>query len=310
MNFKRLTLSDLSHGYWSTWLFILTAHAIAYLPESIRFWLGSLFGKLLSSFKKPYHVAKRNLSSCFPELSEDEKTGLLKKYFKNQGQDLFESATIWCRNGFNLVDNQVEVDGLHHIEQVLSEKKGIILLASHFGNVDMGAMLMAYIGEKNKLYDFSATYRQQPNKVFNDFMTAGRKQYFKSLIPVNDSRSITRHLRNNEIVWYAPDMNVSGKNAEFIPFLGVPASTTLAISRLAKITQCRVLPYVHYRTSDKHHYQVKIFPALTDFPSPDPVADTLRINEFLGQRVSEKPESYWWILKRFRTRPQNEKSFY
>ena len=192
----------------------------------------------------------------------------------------------------------------------MKQGKGVILLASHFSNVDMGVMLMGYIGKKHNLYDLSITYKPQRNRVVNNFMTRGREQYFKKVMPVDESRQIARELRNKQVIWYAPDMNVEKKNAVFIPFLGVQASTTTAISRLARMTDAIVIPYFHHRAEDAHQYRVKIYPPLENFPTDDVIEDTKRSNQLLEQVVSAEPEKYWWILRRFKTRPAGEKSFY
>jgi KDO2-lipid IV(A) lauroyltransferase len=301
---------QLSPRYWGTWISIGLAHLVARIPLRLQYILGRRFGRLLLSNKKLSHIARTNISRCFPDMNEDQLEILMQKYFINQGIDLLETLTIWCRNGFKLVGDHVEVDGLDNLRQALKQDKGIILLSSHFGNVDMGAMLMAYIGKKYDLYDFAATFREQPNPVLNRFMTAGRAQYFKALIPVNNIRRVSQELKNKKIVWYAPDMDVAKKNAIFIPFLGVQASTTTAISRLAKLSDSIVVPYAHYRIPGKHQYRVTIFPPLENFPSTDITADTLKINQFVEQLVTAQPENYWWILRRFKTRPAGEPPFY
>ncbi len=303
-------LSCCSPRYWSTWSLILCAYLIAYCPLRIQFALGRLFGKLLASNRKLSHIASTNISRCLPQLERAQQQSILKKYFKNQGVDLLETLTIWCRDGFKLFDQRVDVEGLDHLKDALDKNRGVILLSSHFSNVDMGGMLMAYLGDKHKLFRFSGTYQEQPNKLFDRFMTRGREQYFDDLIAVGNSRRIARELKDGKIVWYAPDMNVASKNAVFVPFFGIPAATTTAISRLAKLGNAIVIPYAHYRVSDKHRYRVKIFPALTDFPSDDTVFDTQRVNRQLEDLVLEKPENYWWILKRFKTRPAGEEPFY
>ncbi len=312
MTIKKLPVdkSPFSPEYWGTWLSIAIGYLIAHIPLRIQIYLGGLFGRLLHSSRKLSHIAETNITRCFPGLDKRQHETLVQKYFINQGIDLFETLTIWCRNGYQLVDNCVEVEGLNYLQEAIKQEKGIILLSSHFGNVDMGAMLMAYIGNKNNLYRFSATYREQPNYVLNRFMTRGREQYFKNLISVNDMRRVAQELKNKKIVWYAPDMDVDRKNAVFIPFMGVQASTTTAISRLAKLTDSIVIPYAHYRAPGKHDYKVKIFPALANFPSNDVVADTGKINMFIENLVTAQPDKYWWILRRFKTRPVGEKSFY
>jgi len=300
----------LSPRHWGSWIYILLCHLIAILPLQLQFKLGGFFGKWLSSSKKISRVVRTNITRCFPDLSEQDTNRIIRQYFVNQGIDLFETVTIWCRNGYKVFDRPVEIEGLNHLQDALKQDRGIILLASHFSNVDMGAMLMGHIGQKSDLYQLSVTYRLQPNKIINNFMTRGREQYYKQAIPVGDIRQIARELKNGEVVWYAPDMNVANKSSVFIPFLGVQASTTTAISRLARMTNSIVIPYFHHRSVDSHHYRVKIYPPLENFPSSDVIADTKKTTQLLEQTVSAEPEKYWWILRRFKTRPAGEKSFY
>lgn len=305
-----MRLKHLSPRFWGSWIYILICYLIAFLPLQLQFKLGSIFGKWLSSSKKLSHIVRTNITRCFPHLSEQETNRIINQYFVNQGVDLFESFTIWSRNGYKIFDKSIEVEGLHHLQDAVKQGRGIILLASHFGNADMGAMLLAFIGKKHDLYNLSLTYRPQPSEVVNNFMTRGREQYVQKAIPVDDIRQISRRLKNGEVVWYAPDMNVAKKNAVFIPFLGIQASTTTSISRLARMTNSIVIPYFHHRSVDRHHYSVKIHPPLENFPSSDVIADTKKTNELLEKTVADEPEKYWWILRRFKTRPAGEKSFY
>jgi len=52
------------------------------------------------------------------------------------------------------------------------------------------------------------------------------------------------------------------------------------------------------------------YPAWENFPSGDDIADARRMNEFIEQRILEMPEQYFWLHKRFKNRPEGEKSFY
>ena len=42
----------------------------------------------------------------------------------------------------------------------------------------------------------------------------------------------------------------------------------------------------------------------------DPVADLARINAFIEEFARKAPEQYWWIHRRFKTRPEGESAFY
>jgi KDO2-lipid IV(A) lauroyltransferase len=55
---------------------------------------------------------------------------------------------------------------------------------------------------------------------------------------------------------------------------------------------------------------VRLYPAWTDFPSGDPGADARHMNAFIEERVREMPEQYYWLHKRFKTRPAGEPNPY
>ena len=55
---------------------------------------------------------------------------------------------------------------------------------------------------------------------------------------------------------------------------------------------------------------VNVGPAWENFPTDDVVADTRRMNAFIEEWVLHHPAQYWWLHKRFKTRPEGEKSVY
>lgn len=306
---KSSILKMVSPRYWRTWFYIGVIYLVSCLPGRVQFSLGRLLGRILRADRRLQHIARTNISRCLPYLDSAQTEALLRQYFSNQGIDLVESLNIWAANGFKLAEN-LQVEGLEYIESALKQNRGVILVGSHFSNVDMGCVLLAYIGKKNDLFKFSATYREQKDPVFDWLMKRGRNQYFKQVVPATEMRPIVRELKQKNMVWFAPDMDIDSKNAIFVPFLGNQASTTTSISRLAGLTDALVIPYANYRAENRFEYRIKIFPPLTDFPSDDIMADTTRINQFIEKLVYEKPQSYLWILRRFKTRPPGEAPFY
>ena len=57
-------------------------------------------------------------------------------------------------------------------------------------------------------------------------------------------------------------------------------------------------------------YVARLYPAWQDFPSGDDAADARRMLAFIEERVLEMPEQYFWLHKRFKTRPPGEARFY
>jgi KDO2-lipid IV(A) lauroyltransferase len=104
-------------------------------------------------------------------------------------------------------------------------------------------------------------------------------------------------------------MDFGPRDAIFVPFFGVPAATITALSRVAALTGAAVVPVVISQRPDTG-YRIRIHPALENFPGESVEADTRRMNAFIEERVLEMPEQYYWVHKRFKTRPEGEPRIY
>ena len=108
---------------------------------------------------------------------------------------------------------------------------------------------------------------------------------------------------------YLPDQDFGARDSVFVPFFGVPTATITGMSRIARLTRARVVPVIPRRISAAQ-YELECFPAWDDFPSGDETEDARRMNAFIEERVREQPEQYFWLHKRFKTRPEGEPPFY
>jgi KDO2-lipid IV(A) lauroyltransferase len=125
-----------------------------------------------------------------------------------------------------------------------------------------------------------------------------------------NTRQLIRGIRQKLPTWYAPDQDFRRERNVFAPFLGVPAATITAGSRLAQASGAAMLPYYPERKRDGSGYVLRIGPPLENFPSGDDVADAAAINRSIGEYVRLHPENYMWIHKRFKTRPPGEEPLY
>jgi KDO2-lipid IV(A) lauroyltransferase len=71
-----------------------------------------------------------------------------------------------------------------------------------------------------------------------------------------------------------------------------------------------VVPMFPQYDEAQRKYVVSVGPPLEDFPSGDSLRDLERINALLESQVRQAPEQYWWIHRRFKTRPAGEAPFY
>jgi KDO2-lipid IV(A) lauroyltransferase len=57
-------------------------------------------------------------------------------------------------------------------------------------------------------------------------------------------------------------------------------------------------------------YEMEVSEMWQNFPSADVQADTQRMNDELARAIERSPDQYYWVHKRFKTRPKGETSVY
>jgi len=115
-------------------------------------------------------------------------------------------------------------------------------------------------------------------------------------------------LRQHELLYLLPDMNFGPSESIFVPFYGEPAATVASLSRFAKLGRARVIPVITRMTAAG--YEVVVHPAWHDFPTDDAEADTAMMNQRLERFINTMPDQYFWVHKRFKTRPLGASELY
>ena len=105
-------------------------------------------------------------------------------------------------------------------------------------------------------------------------------------------------------------MNFRTKDVVFVPFFGVPTATITGLARLARLAGAAVVPCPTRMLPGGEGYVVEIGEPWPDYPTGDVEADTARINAWIESVVRTMPEQYYWVHRRFKTRPPGEKKPY
>ncbi len=285
-------------GYWFTWLGYLYMRGIVWLPIRWQLALGRLLGRCLRVVLFPRRrIADRNLAVCFPELTDVERKELRNRHFESIGMSVSEMAMGWFGPEEQLRE-LVTINGIEHLLAALERGRGVILFSAHFTTYEFGfASLKPYTPH------LCGMYREQRNEMFNVIMNRGRGRYVDELFPKDSVRAMVRALKNNAVVWYAPDQSYRKKYGALVPFFGVPAMTNTATSRIAAMTGAPVLTYFCRRRDNPLGYVVDIGAPLENFPTDDLQADTARLMAALTDYVRDCPDQYCWIHQRFKGRP-------
>jgi KDO2-lipid IV(A) lauroyltransferase len=298
-------LAFLAPRYWPTWLGLGLLRLIAMLPYPAQLLVGRRLGDLTRLFSpRRQQVARRNFELCFPELDAAERERLVRLTFQSVGITLAETALSWWGSDAKL-KSLYRIEGLEHLEAALRRGKGALLLGGHYTTLEISGRLLAFHCDA-----VQPIYKPARNPLFNAMMVASRSKLFDGLLGNKDMRTIVRSLKQNKVVWYAPDQDFRRAQNVFAPSMGIVAASLNMTPRLAKVSRAAVLPFYSQRLPGKQGYLIRIMPPFEDFPSGDDVADTTRINAAIERQVREAPEQYLWLHRRFKTRPPGEKDLY
>jgi KDO2-lipid IV(A) lauroyltransferase len=280
--------------YWPTWLGLAILRIVEKLPYPAIMFTGRVIGRIARRLAVPYvRVARRNIELCLPELTARQRRELLDRHFHHLGMSLCESAMSWWSSDERILGLS-KFEGLENLERAREAGRGVILLTSHFTTLEIGARIL------NSTTPINVLYRPLKNKLLDAVSNASRDRIARRAIQRDDIRTMIRALKENEVVWYAPDQSYRKKGAQMVPFFGIPAATNTFTSRLAQMTGAAVLTFSHERLPDSKGYRVAINPPFEHFPSGDPIADSERFHHFIESEVRRNPEQFWWIHRRFK----------
>ncbi len=285
--------------YWPTWLLLGFMRAGTLLPFRAQLYIGRGMGRVLRLVaKRRWRIALVNLERCFPELDAAAREHLAREHFDSLGIAFMEFGLCWWASAKRL-ESWGTIEGLEHLKTARAQGNGVILLSAHFTTLEICGRLLGLHT------DLHLMYRPIANPVIEEVMLRSRLRHFDRAIQRNEVRQLLKSLKEGKPVWYAMDQGYRGKNSEMVPFFGIPAPTNTAISRLARTSGAPVVPFFAKRLPGTQGYKLTLGPALKNFPSDDPVADALRINEWLESCIRQAPEQYLWIHDRFKVVPRD-----
>ena len=283
---------------WLLWRLLPTG-ALAALGSG----LGTLLYYLASSRR---HVADTNLRLSFPEWDANKRRNILKAHFQALGRStLLETVSWWGSR--SEIERLTRLEGKEHY--LAQAGKPVIWLAPHFLGLNIGGVRVT-----TEFAPAVSMYATIKNPYLDRLMLHARTRFSgtggqSEMYSRHDGiKPVIRAIRRGLPFYYLPDLDYGRKDAVFVPFFGVPTATITGLSRLAKATNAVVVPCITHW--DGEQYITRFYPAWENFPTQDVEADTRRMNAFIEDRIREMPEQYFWVHKRFKTRPEGEPSVY
>jgi KDO2-lipid IV(A) lauroyltransferase len=298
--------AQLHPRHWPAWLAVGLFRLLALLPFPVLSAIGRGLGRaaypLTGTRRK---IAETNLRICMPEIGDAERRRLLREHFAYLGQAAVCQGLSWAAPARRL-KRIVRIENRGHIDALLAAGRPVVVLVPHFVGLELGGT-----GFTALVHPGMYMYQRIRNPVIDAQVRRGRTRF--GSIPVerhDDLRGLIRELRRGTPFFYLPDQDPGRRRGIFAPFCGIPAATVPTLGRIARLAGAEVIPTFARFRPDRRGIDLIFDSPLADFPSGDELADAARMNQVIESRLRDMPAQYFWVHRRFKTRPDGQPPIY
>lgn len=291
----------------------LRRHVLYYLLQAVAFilrlfplrvglFIGGGLGVLAYYFvRKERLKTLANLRLAFgKEKSEKEIERIGRRVFANLGKNLVELVNFPKINRKN-IDSLIEDKGLHKIDKALAKGKGVIILASHFGNWEFLAACLTTKG-----YSGPVIARRLRFEKYDRLLNRLRASKHVDIIYRDESpKKILRTLKKGGMIGVLADQDVDSVEGVFVDFFGKLAYTPIAPVSLAMATGAAMLPCFLVREGKKRAFVVEdpVELEVTGNKERDIAVNTEKWSKVLESYIRKYPDQWVWMHRRWKTRP-------
>ena len=198
------------------------------------------------------------------------------------------------------IDNYVEIENEHHINNALKKGKGILILCAHFGNWDLLAVERGI-----KTNSVSIVTKESTSKGISQYWKQTREsfgvKFHKTKWVLFD---LFKELKKNKIVGIIIDQHYPGDKALIVNFLGRPAATSPGLAILAERSGSPVIPAFIIRTSKGTHKIIFEKPLYFKLKSPNTqenyLENTKIYTKILETYIKKFPDHWMWLHRRWK----------
>jgi Kdo2-lipid IVA lauroyltransferase/acyltransferase len=273
--------------------------ALRPLPEKIQQAVGVCLGRLAFVLLRTRRVvALSNIRRVFTSFSEADAIGLAKSCFEKLGINFVESIVLpYLRR--EEYPKRFTIENRHYVEQAAGMNKGVIALVFHYANWEI-------MGVASRLLEKEVVVLARPlkrHKLINRFLSDLRSATGLTIIPNQDTgRDVMRHLRENRIVAILGDQREKRSRGVWVDFFGHEVPTNKGIATIAMKTGAPVIPFYFVRRGFLRYVIVCNKPLEMERRGNIEELvrrNTRRINAFLESIITEQPDEWFWVHRRW-----------
>jgi len=274
---------------------------LAHLPPGIGLAVGRRLGDalwwLLPGRRR---VTLDNLERSFGrEVSPAKLRRLGRRSFQHVGMNVIEACRYFLRPT-DVMLSRVRVEGGEHFRAAAAQGRGVLILTAHYGNWELLAAAHSLSG-----LPLSIVVRPLDHPLLDDLAARFRRRSGAELIIKRQAvREVLQALRRQRMVGILLDQNATRAEGVFVPFFGVPASTSKGLAVLALRTGAPVVPAFLRRDPDGRGHCVDVGAPIPPPPDGDVATYTATFNQVLEATIRRAPEQWLWMHARWRTQPR------
>ena len=205
---------------------------------------------------------------------------------------------------------RIQATQLGQAVSVLNTGRPVILVTGHMGNFELLGYALAVLG-----YDIDAVARPLDNPLISDWIFSIReKQGMRVITKRNATDQMVGALNSGRALGFIADQN-AGDKGTFVPFFDRLASAHKSIAILATQMNATIVCGYAFRSGSRSAPQFHYDVGTTDIIHPEDWADqpdpwyyiTARYTRALEAMVRLRPDQYWWMHRRWKSRPRHER---
>lgn len=191
------------------------------------------------------------------------------------------------------------------LELLLKRNQGLLMLTAHYGNFEILGYLLATLG-----FPTASVARPLDNPYISEYLFGLRaKMGQRVIVKHGATEDVVAEMEAHEAVGFVADQN-AGPKGIFVDFFGRKASTYKSIGLVAMQYNVPVVIGYARRVNDEFRFVIGaqdiIYP--DDWKDePDPLRYiTQRYTKAIEDFIRDDPGQYWWVHRRWKTRPKGE----
>ena len=192
-----------------------------------------------------------------------------------------------------------------HAKWLMHERKGMLMVTGHYSNFEILGYLMGLFG-----FPLYSIARPLDNGPLNRYLLKVRQQRGQKIIDKKGATEMMPQLMGEgSTLGFIADQD-AGRKGVFVDFFGRKASTFKSIALVAMTYELPIAVGYSRRVGNRFFFEIGV----TRIIFPHEWADkdnplewiTATYTKAIEMIVREDPTQYWWVHRRWKTRPKSE----